>query len=311
LKIEKPHNVLFCGVGGSGIVGDVLSDYAKQAVGIPVSVCRASSIPTYVGTNSLVIAVSYSGETEETLGLMRQALRKGANLIVIGSAGRLIPLAQKESIPYLKTMPGLLPRVALPEMVAAALFALDRVGVVEDASELISRAAGELEGEIESISPSAPSSSNPAKQLASSLAGKLPLLIGREEDVSVLRRFKNGLNENSKVPAFYYAVPEAYHDDVEGLQSLKELVRVQPVMLLGHEESENDKRRRMRLYDLFGEIGYPSAFEFEGRGEDRLSQLLTAITFGDYVSAYLAVLRGVDPSELMVIPSLRKLMQRS
>jgi len=145
--------------------------------------------------------------------------------------------------------------------------------------------------------------------MAQALVDKVPLLIGNEENGSVLRRFKNELNENSKMPAFYYTVPEAYHDDIEGLKSLVQLTSVQPILLRNNDEVEGQRRTRERLTALLHELSFPEIVEFWGTGEDKLSQLLTAILFGDYVSVYLAAVRGVDPSQLMLIPKFRAAMQ--
>jgi len=145
--------------------------------------------------------------------------------------------------------------------------------------------------------------------MAQALVDKVPLLIGNEENGSVLRRFKNELNENSKMPAFYYTVPEAYHDDIEGLKSLVQLTSVQPILLRSNDEVEGQRRTRERLTALLLELSFPEIVEFWGTGEDKLSQLLTAILFGDYVSVYLAAVRGVDPSQLMLIPKFRAAMQ--
>jgi glucose/mannose-6-phosphate isomerase len=145
--------------------------------------------------------------------------------------------------------------------------------------------------------------------MAQALRDKLPVLIGHDEDTSVLRRFKNELNENSKMPAFFYTVPEAYHDDIEGLRTLRQLVNVKPIILRNRAETPGQMKTREKLYSLLSEIGFPSIIEFEGIGSDRLSQLLTAIMFGDYVSVYLAALRAVDPSEVMLIPKFREAMR--
>jgi len=308
-RLNRPLNVVFGGVGGSGIVGEILTDFSRDVVDVPVSVCRSLQVPCFVGKGTLFIAISYSGETQETLTLLDQAKRKGAGVVTVGSGGRLLAQSRQQGIPYLKVPEGMLPRVALPELLAAAIFVMESAALLKDSEKILGKAAGLLRTQIKSISQTAPLQRNKAKQMAQALVDRLPLLIGNEENGSVLRRFKNELNENSKMPAFYYTLPEGYHDDVEGLKTLNQLSRTQPILLRSHEGLEGQRRTREKLYALLAELGFPPVLEFEGIGEDGLGQLLTAVTFGDYVSVYLAALRGLDPSELELIPKFREAMR--
>jgi glucose/mannose-6-phosphate isomerase len=308
-RLEMPRNLVFGGVGGSGIAGDVLTDFSRGTVRVPVSICRAITLPSFVGKDTLFVAISYSGETQETLGLMRQAQERGAALAAISSGGQLLAEAERQSIPYVKVAGGMLPRVALPELLSAAVYVMGAAGVIEDRMALLSQGAQMLGKSLLEIEPKVTTRRNPAKKMAQALSNKVPLLLGSDESGSVLRRFKNELNENSKMPAFYHTLPEAYHDDVEGFKSLKQLANVQPILLRNSEESEGQRRTREKLTALLHELGFPETFEFEGRGEDELSRLFTAILFGDYVSVYLAALRGVDPSQLTLIPRFRAVMR--
>lgn len=307
-NFQGVESIVFGGVGGSGIIGEIACDFLKHEAKIPVSICRSIKLPAYVGPSTLFVGISYSGATPETLSLFDQALRKRARIVAIGSGGKLIQTAQHEKMSYLKVQEGLLPRVALPELIAAVLFLLGQAGIV-DAEALLGASAEALRAQIREVGQDAPLQENRAKQMAQGLLGKLPLLLGSEDAVSVLRRFKNELNENSKMPAFYCTIPEGYHDDVEGLNTLSKLARPQPIFLRDKAETSGQRRTRERLYDLFKELGTGPVLEFEGTGEGALERLLTAITFGDYVSVYLALLVGVDPSELTLIPRFREAMR--
>jgi glucose/mannose-6-phosphate isomerase len=197
--------------------------------------------------------------------------------------------------------------VALPELVAAVTFALGEAGVLADAKGLLASATTALQETVGEVNSSVPLNRNPAKQMAQALTGRLPLLIGSEECVSVLRRFKNELNENSKVPAFFYTVPEAYHDDIEGLKSLAQLSRPQALMLRNLNETKEEARLRESLAGLLTTSGFPPSLYFGGHGEGRFAWLLSAITFGDFVSFYLAMLNGVDPSKMDLIRQFREI----
>jgi len=306
---EKPANVVLGGVGGSGIAGDIVSDYCRRVTDVPVSVCRTLNIPKWVGKGTLFVAISYSGETRETIGQFDQARKQGAELAAIASGGELLSKVKDESVPYLRVPAGLPPRVALPELVAAVMFVLGSAKVLENIPRLLSEATKSVKAQIDQVKSTVPLDRNDAKSFAQALVDKLPLLIGDEEYGSVLRRFKNQINENAKMPAFYYTLPEGFHNDIEGLRTLSQLARVQPIVLRTLEELEGQKRTREQLVNSLMEMGFPSVIEFEGSGPDKLSRLLTAVTFGDFVSVYLAALRGVDPADLTLIPKFRAVMR--
>jgi glucose/mannose-6-phosphate isomerase len=305
IQFQNPMNIVFGGVGGSGIVGDILSDYCRTESNIPATVCRSVRIPRYVGKNTLFVAISYSGATGETLGMLDQAKSNGAYVVVICSGGKLLSTAQSQEIPHVKVDGGIPQRLALPELVAALAYVLGQVGVFKDSRKLLEMASSSVRERIGTVGVSVPLAKNQAKQMAAALKDHLPLLLGSENNSSVLRRFKNELNENSKVPAFYFTLPEAYHNDVEGLKTLTELSRPQPVLLRDRRQTEGEERTEKRLVELLSQLGFARALSFEGVGEDRLGWLLSAVTFGDYVSTYLSALRRVDPAKLFLIPSLK------
>lgn len=301
----KPENVVIGGVGGSGVAGDIIADYMRSESEIPVTVCRALHVPNFVNRNTLFIGISYSGETRETIGLFGQANERQAMLVSICSGGTLLTESASKQIPYVQVTGGFQPRVALPELLSSLLLVLERASLLKNCAKVLADATRSLEKQIESIGQNIPLAENRAKQFASKLRDSLPLLIGPEDRVSVLRRFKNELNENSKMPAFYLSSPECYHDDIEGLKSLRSLCATQPIVLTARDQTESQMSTRESLFKLFDDLGFPPVLTFEGSGENRLSELLTAITFGDYVSVYLAVLRGVDPTGLMQIPKFK------
>lgn len=305
MNIEAPMNIVFVGVGGSGIVGDILTDYCRDSIRAPATVCRSVKIPKFVGKNTLLVAISYSGETRETLGMFEEARHTGAKLAVVCSGGKLLDAAQTHRIPYVKVTAGMLPRVALPELVAAVVHVLGEVGILEGSHRLLELASTSTRDLVDRVKATIPLAQNPAKQVATALMGHLPLLIGSEENLSVLRRFKNELNENSKVPAVFYALPEAYHDDVEGLKALGQLSQPQPVILRSPSQTETERRVGGKLVDVFSQLEFPTPLFFSGLGNGRFEWLLSAITFGDFVSVYLSALRGVDPSKLSLIPHFR------
>lgn len=298
---DEPRNIIIGGVGGSGIAGDIVTDYLKTRSTIPISVCRAYNLSNDVDTSTLFLAISYSGETRETLSLLDEANKRGAMVATISSGGTMLATSIAKKIPYLKVTSGLPPRVALPELLAAVLVVLGKGILLEQPSTILGHASNALTSEIRSVEFDMPTNVNQAKQMAERLHNRLPLLLGPEERVSVLRRFKNELNENSKVPAIYMTIPECYHNDIEGFESLHKLSSVQPVLL----RTEREFKTIESLFSLLSDLGVPPVMTFTGHGEDVFSELLTAVTFGDFVSVYLALLRQMDPTTLHLIPKFK------
>ena len=304
---ESPMNIVLAGVGGSGIVGDILADYCRDAVHVPTVVCRSLMIPRFVDKNTLFVAISYSGDTRETLGMFEQAKRARARLAVISSGGKLLRKAQSDNIPYVKVKAGMLPRVGLPELLGAAVHVLGEARIIGDSRKLLESASTSVQAVVDNVRASISLERNPAKKIASALLGRLPLLIGNEEDTSVLRRFKNELNENSKAPAIYHTLPEAYHDDIEGLEALTQLSKPQPVILRNYSWEEDERLVAKKLLETFSQLEFPEPLYFNGIGNGRFEWLISAIAFCDFVSFYLAVLKGVDPSKLSFIPQFREI----
>jgi glucose/mannose-6-phosphate isomerase len=190
------------------------------------------------------------------------------------------------------------------------LLVLEKSSIVKNIDAMLKSTSKALGTQIERIEQTKPTDENEAKHFAVRLQNHVPLLIGPEERASVLRRFKNQLNENSKMPAFWFSYPECYHDDVEGLEMLRELCAAQPIFLMASEHGSQIRTREI-LFKLVSDLGFPPILKFGGGGDNLLSELLTAIMFGDYVSIYLAILRGVDPTRLTQIPEFRAMTSAS
>lgn len=305
IDFEEPTNVVFAGVGGSGIVGDILADYCRYAINLPTTVCHSFRIPKFVGKNTLFVAISYSGDTRETLGMFEQAKSTRARLVVVSSGGKLLAAARADTLPYVQVKAGMLPRVALPELIAAATYVLGQARIIVDSRGLLESASRSASALVDSVRAAITLAQNPAKQVAVALVGRLPLLIGDEENACVLRRFKNELNENSKSPAMFFTLPEAYHDDVEGLKALSELTKPQPIILRSYAQRGDEQLAGKKLLETFSQLDFPQPLFFSGMGDGRFEWLISAITFGDFVSFYLSVLKRVDPSKLSLIPDFR------
>ena len=215
---SKVDRVVLCGLGGSAISGDLARAWLSEGSSVPCEVARSYSVPAYVGPSTLVIAVSYSGDTEETLSMTRDAIEKGARTAVVSSGGGLEALAADEGKVFCGVPPGLVPRAATGHLFGVVMGLLDGAGVAVSRAEL-EEAAGALEQVRSACGPDVETPDNPAKRLAHELHGTIPVVVGHGVATPVARRWADQLNENAKMIAFGDELPEMNHNGIVGWMS--------------------------------------------------------------------------------------------
>ena len=296
--------ILVLGMGGSGIVGDLL----RVLLSVPVHVHRGYAPPAFLlDEKTLVIAISYSGNTEETLAGVEAALRQGLRPLCITSGGALGELAARHGLPLLEIPKGLQPRAALGYLLLPLLRLFARWGPFPEA---------EFEGLVEALSrvaqncaPEVPEAENEAKRLARWLHGKLPLIYGSEGALEVAAfRWKTQINENAKQHAFWNAIPELCHNEIVGY-TLDHPCPLGVVLLSGTGEGERNRLRREILAELLQERAVPFIVVSPPASGGRLRELLGLIYLGDWVSVYLALLNGVDPTPVAAIEEFKRRMR--
>jgi glucose/mannose-6-phosphate isomerase len=299
-------HVVVVGMGGSAIGGALLRDVVSDVCDVPISVVRGYGLPSFVaGASTLVIACSYSGNTEETLSCFQQALERGARSLVITTGGELSSLARQAGVPVIAFDYGSQPRAALGYSFVLLLSAVHRLGLIPDYADDIAEAAGVMETLQEEIGIESPRADNPAKQLAGQLKGKLPVVYGAGFLAATANRWKTQFNENAKSWAFFELLPELNHNAVVGLGIPDSVRECGLVVLL---RSALDRKRIQERWDATGELLAQqgvTAQEVWGRGESKLAQMLSLIHMGDYVSFYLAMLNEVDPTPVDTIAFLK------
>jgi glucose/mannose-6-phosphate isomerase len=308
---KRIEDVVVCGVGGSGIAGDVIRDWLTYESNHRVHVCRSTGLPKFVDSRTLVICVSYSGNTIETLSLFREARRRKCRIASVASGGELARISQTHRVPVFKVEPGRQPRAALPSLVAAACQALDRSGIRVGASAALGRCARMLEAFLERIDVKVASEHNEAKQVAAQLVDRWVQVLALERDQCLARRFVAELNENSKLAANYGLIPEFSHNMIEAWPYHGEPAKL-PLTLFSFRdpaESELESKLFTEAVLLVAERANAVALEYKPRSRSRLEMLMESIAFGDWVSYYLAILRGVDPSEIPAIKELKRRIQ--
>jgi glucose/mannose-6-phosphate isomerase len=299
----EPRSVVVAGMGGSGIAGDVLSALAFFHSPVPVSSVKGDRLPGFVGPSTLLLAVSYSGTTDETLAAVEEGLSAGARLVAVCSGGRLEELARQHDAPVVTVAPGRMPRAALWSLTVPVCMAASAAGVLESMAEQARAAADALDAEAELLGPSVPTESNPAKQAARRLLGTLPVIWGTGQLGAVAAtRLRTQCNENAKITATSASVPESNHNDVMGLEG--GLGPGRELVLLRDRSGEHERDAR-RLIAACEALDVTSPILRNAGSGPPMVRLGRLMAFVDHVSVYLGLARGVDPTPIETIFRLK------
>jgi glucose/mannose-6-phosphate isomerase len=298
-----PSRVLVVGMGGSAISGDYLASWLDAEGKVPLLVSRHYELPAWVDADTLVLAFSYSGRTEETLAAFAQARKKGAMLGAMATGHRLEELAKSYGAPFARVQGGLQPRAALPAAFGTAAMFLDRLGLLK-AEAALRTTVGTLREMAPEVSPGVPADKSEAKRAAADLLHRVGAVYAAGVLAPAARRFANQLNENGKVLSFWGLMPEMNHNELVGWAGDEKLDRFSAVFLRYADEHPQAKAR----YDFTGRLIRERGgrvVELEARGRTVPERLLSSSLQGDAVSVYLAALRGVDPTPVKVITELK------
>jgi len=305
-KYRQAEAVVVLGMGGSAIGGDLLRTLLGSECPVPIIVNRDYTIPAFVNERTLAIASSYSGNTEETLAALKAAQQAGAMLLAIATGGKLAARARELNVPLLTFDYRAQPRAALGHSIVALIGIVGRLGLVSDKEADLDEAVAVMESWQKEINEAVPLAENPAKKLAVKLHEHLSVVYGAGHLSEVARRWKGQFNENAKAWAFFEQLPEMNHNALAGVEFPAYLSeKIVAVMLTS---SLNHPRTRVRFQitqEVLSQRGV-SCEVVEARGSSRLAQMLSAIHFGDYVSFYLAMLYGIDPTSLEVVDYLKR-----
>jgi len=304
--VPRAETVLVCGMGGSGISGDMAAAAIPSAL---VAVNKGYTLPGWVaGLRPLVIAVSYSGNTEETRSVVEDALALELPVAVVAGGGALGDLADQRRLPIIRVPTGLQPRAALGYLTGGVLRLLESAGVAGEQVEALQEASsvvGELWGE----GRSGPAG-RLALDLADGLAGRISLIYGSTGlTAPVAQRWKTQINENGKRPAFWSVLPELDHNEIVGWSALESLTRrsVGVVLLRDRDEHPQVGRRFALTTNLIAEK-VPVVGEVWSQGDSRVARIASLALIGDLASVHLAEQEGIDPVPVEVIEHLKVLL---
>jgi glucose/mannose-6-phosphate isomerase len=306
---SRVNKVVVLGMGGSAIGGDLVSNLVASEAKLPILVHRDYDLPAFIDGQTLVIASSYSGMTEETLFSFEQALETESKKLVITTGGRLKTMAEERNIPVFSFDYKAQPRAALPFSFLPILGFLQKLGFISDKSADMSEMVPVLQELSQKINEGVLVSHNPAKQLANRLYGHLAVIYGAGILSEVAHRWKTQLNENSKAWAFYEVFPELNHNAVVGYQFPPELASKIVVVLL---RSTLLPQRIQLRYQVTCRLLDQARVDYQfvdGDGTNPLSQVMSLVLFGDYVSYYLAILYNIDPTPVKAIDYLKEQLE--
>ncbi len=308
LPIEKkPENLIIAGLGGSAIGGDLVRSILGDSLRIPLIVNRDYRLPGFAGLESIVIASSYSGNTEETLSAYSQALKVGARIVCITSGGRLAELARADQKPLVLIPGGMPPRAAIGYSVMALLGTLRAMGLIQDLGQPAKETVGLISKLAQRYQSDVPTVRNPAKALAQSLFGRIVAVYGGIGLLdSVAARWRGQMEENAKNLALHHVLPEMNHNEILGWECPKEALKQIAVVFLRDRDDHPQVHRRFDLTKQIIGDECGATHEVWSEGNSSLARVFSVLYLGDFVSLYLAFLNGVDPTRIDAIDFLKR-----
>lgn len=300
-KVVK--NIVIAGMGGSGLASDMLKDWVDMP--IPFEVIKGYDLPSYVNEDTLVVASSFSGNTEETLSALQQALECEAQIVVITKGGKLLEQAETNGLPYVRMEWEYQPRMGMFINLNALVRFLEVYKILPSTciAEL-SETGSWLEQESKQWVKDVPSENNLAKQLAEWCAGKTPVSYAGTHIKSLAYKWKISFNENSKNVAFHNEYPEFNHNEFIGWSS-HPVEKPYAIILLRSSFEHPRIEKRFDLSEKLLSGKRPAGKSIFLKGESRLQQMLWGAVLADFVSTYLGILNGVDPMKVALVEKLK------
>lgn len=290
--VRHVSNVLISGLGGSGIGGKIMSQLVWDVCPVPITLVHDYRIPAFVGSETLFIASSYSGNTEETLSTLEQAMKAGASVVCITSGGKLEEIARKNNLNLILIPAGQPPRTSFGYNAMQLLFAFHAYGLIGDNFKKdLADAAAFLKRETESIRTL-------AREVAEAIHGTAPIIYAETYLEGVAVRLRQQLNENAKILTWHHVLPEMNHNELVGWAGA---AKNHTVLLIRSPEDHPGTVRRMELSKEIISRHAERIIELHARGDTRIARLYYLIHLADWISYYLAVRRDVDPIEIEVI----------
>ncbi len=309
IQYKRPQHIIVAGMGGSAIGGEILRDWLRNRISIPIEVCRDYVLPAHANKDTLVFALSYSGNTEETLSAFVEAINRGCMTIAITSGGRLRSFSERLGIPCVTIPSGMpAPRVAIPYLFFPLPVLMEKMGLLSNMEEETEEALRVLEELRKETAPKTPKKTNPAKKLALELEGTIPVVYGFRQYEALARRLKAEFNENTKIPCRQDVFPELNHNEVMGWEAPEAFTKRFSVILLRDRKEPPEIKHKIEATKDLALQKAQKILEIYARGENSLAKIFSILHLGDLASVYLAILRKTDPTPVETISKIKKEM---
>ncbi len=305
--LTNASRAFLVGMGGSGIAGEVFAAWVADRSRIPIHPIHDYRLPSYAKPGDLLVAVSYSGETEETLAAAAQGIKLGCRLVAVTSGGALAKLARDADAPLIEVPGGIPPRYAFGYFFGI-LPSIGAEWVYGDLRGELERARVHLSDLRDHLRPEVTLKRNRAKTLAARIKGTTPIVYGAPPFDSIAKRWQTQFNENAKMLAFSSTLPEADHNEIVGWALDASARRFTPIILRDAGETPEMHRRLDATAAMFGK--HTKVEQVRDEDDQLLGRMLGTLFLGDYVSLYLAALRRVDPAPMAPITELKARLRR-
>ncbi|MGQ9799170.1 MAG: bifunctional phosphoglucose/phosphomannose isomerase [Ignavibacterium sp.] len=296
------NKIVISGLGGSAISGDLLKNFLKDELDIPVFINRNYFLPSFADEKTLLIASSYSGNTEETLSSFNDGLKRKCKIICLSSGGKLEKLAADKTIPFIRLQKGFQPRYALGLSFFSLLKVFEKLQIIPSQEKTINRIISLWKEKASEYS----TEENIAITVAQQLIGFIPVIYSATDYTNAVGyRFKSQLNENSKLHAFHHEFPEMNHNEIIGWESHQQKRLHTKVIYLLDETYHSQIKKRFQIVSEFIKKSDVEIISLESKETDFKVRIMDLIFLVDWISFYLGVLRGFDPSEIEYINLLK------
>ncbi|HOP94928.1 MAG: bifunctional phosphoglucose/phosphomannose isomerase [Dictyoglomaceae bacterium] len=301
-KIDK---VLALGMGGSAIAGDILQSILFKEAKFPVYVNRDYDLPNWVDNKTLVFAISYSGNTVETLNSAKLSYGRGASVVAVTSGGNLKEYAKDKNLTLVEIPSGMAPRAAIGYVTIPLFVILERLGLIHPQKEVINETIEYLKKSRENFKIEVPTEGNIAKKVAKMMFKHIPVVYAVEEKWKVAAyRWKCQINENAKYPGFYHFFPELNHNEIMSWEAADDVIKPLVLIFLYTSLEGEMKVRVDFMQEKISARGVP-IFLWQAEGKSPLTQYFSLTYLGDFATVYLAYLADKDPSSIGYINELK------
>ena len=293
----KPiQNIVLAGLGGSGIGAEIVKNYTHRSAQLPIVLCKDYFLPGFVNEDTLVIACSYSGNTEETIYALNEAHEKKATIVCITSGGQIAEFAHQNNLDLLQIPSGMPPRGCLGLSMVQILFVLNHYGIINDAFK------SELPKTVAFLDAQVPQIQAEAQAIVEKINGKMPIIYADEHIGGVATRWRQQFNENSKILGWERIIPEMNHNELVGWKDVNQDLAV----FFLHTGRELDRVvKRFEINKNIVQHYTSTIIDVFAKGEQYWDKIMYLILLGDWISWYLAEARGVDAVEVKVIDYLK------